>query len=115
MKFSENIFDNASCAQNGTVDSVVIPIAVEEDAPLWKFTFQWEFTSAGAATMKFEVLTSIDGANFHNLDTDIVTGAAKDTVLMADFDPTFCHFVKIRGTEENTAAVTGLYGSLAMG
>lgn len=114
MRYIENIFNNASVAKNGYTDSKAIPIAPGE-APLWKFAIQSTFTSTGAATIKLEVLTSPDGETYYNLDTDIDTGMAKDTNAYKGFTPTLCVWLKIRATEENTAAVTGLYADLLIG
>lgn len=115
MIYEENIFSmKSTVAQNGYTDSKSFPVP-QGDVPLWKFALMSYFTSVGAATMKYEVYVSPDNVNWFDLDTDIIATVAKDVWSYKGFTPTLCVAMKIRATEENTAAVTGLVGHLLMG
>jgi len=106
------VFNNASIDKNGSIESDAIPIG--EEAPNWKLSLQHIFQSAGSATCTIEVLTSNDGVNFIDNDADVASVLPKATHDIHELDPTFAAYLKIRVTEEDVAAVTGLYGYLAI-
>ena len=75
------------------------------------FALQWLVTGDG--TMKAEVLVSIDGSTFLEIDADIITAQTKSTGIsgnnMTAFEVTPCNQFKIKFTETggaNSVAVT---------
>ena len=89
---------------SGTYRSVAYDVAAILDG-----IYALEWTVTGDGTMKAEVLTSINGVTFHNLDTDITaaqtktTGIGADGVNMAGFTATRCCQIKILFTETGAA------------
>ena len=105
--WTKQLWDGVTLAQNGTLTSD--PIQLDRKAENWRFSFQYYFTSDGAATITAKVLTSIDGVNF--IDTSaaaIGSTLAKATRDHVEFDPDYCKAIKIQIDEDNVAAITSL-------
>ena len=107
-----NLAVGATIAQAASLSCPIV--AIGHRAPEWKFSVHTNFTSAGAATLKVEVLISNDGVNFVEIDADVVTGLAKDTQVITAVAPTFCGYFYLKITEENTAIATAVNATLAM-
>jgi hypothetical protein len=97
--------------QNGSATSVAIDLGTCRNAG--RFSVQYIMTATGAPTIQLDFLASNDGINYV-AGTAIATGQAKGTSLPLAFTPPLCRFMKIKATEENVAAVTGLRVILAV-
>lgn len=69
------------------------------------FSLQWTVTGDG--TMKAEVLTSNDGVNFNDIESDITTSQTKTSGIsgtnMDSFEVAPCNQIKIKFTETGGA------------
>jgi hypothetical protein len=103
------IFNDQTVTTATPVTSSAVKV-VHNEGPM---SLQWTFTSAGAGTATFELLTSNDGATYISAALPIATDAAKDTAYTAEFDLPACKYIEIKctaGTETITGLTARLFG-----
>ena len=110
--YTKQLWSNQAVDKNGTLTSNAIFLS--DKAEHWRFSLQTYFTSAGAATITAQVLTSLDGVNFVDTDADIGATLPKATRDILEFDPTYCAAIKIQIDEDDAAAITALTAEICI-